>query len=652
MVFDNREINNGLLYTNEKCIGCNKCLRECPTNEANVAVATEEGNKIFVDQDKCILCGKCMDACSHEARVFDDDTERFLNDLKLGKKISLIIAPAFIINYPTKYKQMLGYLKSLGLNHVISVSFGADITTWAYLNYLTSTGKKGMIAQPCPAVVNYMKKYQPSDIGKLMPVHSPMMCTAIYLRKYMDFSDRMAFLSPCIAKKTEIDSPDNLNYIDYNVTFIKLVHALKNIPYNTADISDSEINYGMGSIYSMPGGLRENVEFYIGKDAFVNQIEGEGHTYEYLHQYCEGKTSNDNLPLLVDILNCGRGCNHGTATEFRHVVDNNIPASIHQLRRAKSSHHAQSEDEILSPADRLVRLNEQFAELSLEDFYATYTPTPVRLLFADSKAIDLAFEQLKKFTKAEQYIDCSCCGYNTCLEMAEAMAKGLNSKENCTYYLHKMMDEEHQSAIEGHRQVEEMLDQAEEEKARQLSYFQEVVNDFKIIHEWLVNLSNGNEKSSQDNKNIIEVVNVISSSTQQIDETLQAIQESIKKLGRSNENIVAISRQTNLLSINATIEAARAGEAGKGFSVVAEEVRNLSTKTQLTADISNENVQGIINVIKSLFTSIQSLTASVESVTHSTDAITESIEHISTLTGDTLGVINNILEKYETTTLA
>ena len=40
-------------------------------------------------------------------------------------------------------------------------------------------------------------------IPRLIPVHSPMMCTAIYMKKYMQVSDSIAFISSCIAKKVE-----------------------------------------------------------------------------------------------------------------------------------------------------------------------------------------------------------------------------------------------------------------------------------------------------------------------------------------------------------------------------------------------------------------------------------------------------------------
>ena len=64
------------------------------------------------------------------------------------------------------------------------MSFGADITTWVYIKYIKETGQTGLISQPCPAIVNYIEHYQPMLIKQLMPIQSPMICEAIYLKKY------------------------------------------------------------------------------------------------------------------------------------------------------------------------------------------------------------------------------------------------------------------------------------------------------------------------------------------------------------------------------------------------------------------------------------------------------------------------------------
>jgi iron only hydrogenase large subunit-like protein len=136
------------------------------------------------------------------------------------------------------------------------------------------------------------------------------------MRNYKNIRDNIAFLSPCVAKSDEIHDANTKGFVNYNVTFSKLLEyiARKNINIDKYDETEyDDVKCDLGLLFSRPGGLRENIELKA-PGTWVRQIEGQHHAYEYLRQYEARIEADSEVPQIIDILNCSNGCNIGSAT--------------------------------------------------------------------------------------------------------------------------------------------------------------------------------------------------------------------------------------------------------------------------------------------------------------------------------------------------
>lgn len=628
-----------MVYTNEKCIGCNKCIRTCPVLTANIACEEQ----IDVNEAMCIQCGACFDNCMHGARDYEDDTERFLKELKGGKPFSVIVAPAFIANYPQEYKRIYGYLKSLGVAHIYSVSFGADITTWAYISYLKETGKKGLISQPCPAIVNYIEKYQPELIPMLVPLHSPMMAEAVYLKNYMKVKEDLVFLSPCIAKRLEVNDKNTGGYVKYNVTFKKLMEAI-GTAYKSAPEAEEESTYGLGARYPKPGGLKECVHFFLGNQTAVLQVEGEKESYQFLKEYAERKRD---LPFMVDILNCQKGCIRGTATDEK-INNIDVELAIYEMNKlvvdepkpAKGKHNPWNS--ALSLEKRWEYFCKQFKQLNIDDFKRAYTDKKVSVKEPTEQELKIIFSDMCKDTEESRHIDCSCCGYSTCKDMARAIYNGVNKKENCIHYIKTLAEAEKDEVALIYEENMKKQEIRDEKLSR-------IIEQFAMLNNGISELAKANNVTAEDANSVTDVVNEVSVECESINKSLELFLEFADLYMNSNRSIAEIANKTNLLSLNASIEAARAGESGRGFAVVAGEIRNLASSTKemiekndQQAAVTIPQINESVALIKDLLESITTLNERVANIATTTEEISAQSDAIRGLSNTIKKAVNEI----------
>lgn len=609
----------GIINVNEKkCVGCNSCVRACPVNDANISKDKGDNVILYIDEDKCIKCGSCIKACSHQARYFTDDTERFMKDIESGDDFIIIAPPAIKIAFDGNWRHVLQWFRSSGVNYIYDVGYGADICTWAHLRLLEQKPSAKVITQPCAAIVNYILTHKQELIPMLSPIQSPMMCTALYIKKYLGLKGRIAALSPCIAKKDEFTQT---GAIEYNVTMNNLNEYFKSIGVyfpNEKTRSPFEFDHEQGlegSIYSMPGGLRENMHIH---NPEIKIINSEGlKVYKEFDDYAQ--IDNKYLPQVFDVLNCEFGCNGGPAVgqEYKCFHMNHIMHNVkdHTAKKRKKNRTFTGRDKQFEYFDK---------NLKLEDFTRTYKAVNIRNQDITPAKIEQAFSTLRKTTEPQKHFDCHACGYKSCTEMAAAIAKGINIPKNCNQYVMLSVKDEQVKAEHINQEV--------------LNLTEELRNIFSILAENI----DGVKKQTVTIENLgtssfdyIEQLGIqmqdLNKLNNNIVESIEHIDTSVENYNKMTSDVESIAKNINLLSLNASIEAARAGEAGRGFAVVASSIRELSESSSQSVGSAYDNENEIneslsaINKVVELFN--DNISQVVRTLSDTKGSVKGSMEH-------------------------
>jgi iron only hydrogenase large subunit-like protein len=300
------------IYTEKtECQDCYKCVRSCPVK----AIRVENGSATVMPE-RCILCGHCVEVCPVGAKRVRDDLSRVRQLLRLRAAVYVSLAPSFRSEFP-EYGEtgLVGALKSLGFAGVSETALGAQEVsahTAAHLQAHPGT----WISTACPVVVSLIEKYHPELRERLLPHLSPLQSHALLLRREYGPDAGIVFIGPCIAKKKESATRDEL--VDIAITFNDLrtmLEAAGITPDNAATDDFVPEQAADGRLYPVDGGMIATV--LPGSAAATLQAMafcGIGQIEKALEEL-------DDLPaghtLFLELLACEGGCVNGPVCSSR-----------------------------------------------------------------------------------------------------------------------------------------------------------------------------------------------------------------------------------------------------------------------------------------------------------------------------------------------
>lgn len=420
----------------EKCKVCFSCVRECPAKAIKISKGQAE-----VIIERCVGCGNCVRVCTQQAKEVQCSIEDVKNLLASPHKVAAMLAPSFPAEFmEIPYNKLVKMIRELGFDYVTEVAFGADLVSEEYKKLITNSHSKSYIATTCPAVVSYVEKYHPDSVNELAPIASPMIANARALHALYGDNIKTVFIGPCIAKKQEAERPGLTNDIDEVLTFIELRSMFSDAGISPEIPGESDFDPphpNMGTLYPIGRGLLQASG--IDEDLMsMNVIAADG-TKQFVQALKDFSNVKENVHLLE--LLCCNGCIMGPGMTTGHTQ---FTRRSHVSSYAKEKYSTFNNKEWTSVIEQLGPL----------DLSVSFNSDDKRLAFPSPDELKKILENKGKFTPQDE-LNCGACGYDTCIEHAIAIYRGLAESEMCLPHTIKTLEKTAQELSESYEKLVE-----------------------------------------------------------------------------------------------------------------------------------------------------------------------------------------------------
>ena len=401
----------------DSCVGCTHCIQHCPTQ----AIRVRDG-KATILEERCIDCGECIRVCPHHAKKARHDT---LDALQKYEYTIALPAPALFGQFQRleDIDVILSGLLNLGFNQVFEVSRAAEIVSDA-TRQLMADGKlkKPVISSACPAVVRLIQIRFPNLCDHVLPLKAPMEVAAALARQRAMTATGLApekigvfFISPCPAKVTDVRFPIGFSHsqvdgvLAISDIYPRLVSEMNHLETVKPLLSSGVIGVSWSFIGGEAAGTLD--EHHLSADGIQNVI----HVLEDLED--EKFADLD----FIELNACAGGCVGGVFTTENGYV-----------ARARIKHLRKYLPVSCNRADEIGTIESLCWSQPLEENPALRLAENVSDAMRLMQAAEEIFGHLPK-------LDCGSCGAPTCRAMAEDVALGLASEDDCIFRMRERL---------------------------------------------------------------------------------------------------------------------------------------------------------------------------------------------------------------------